>query len=88
MVRDCVVPWNSGQSHVPVKPSAEWQVTDLLSPWPAVGVVRLAGETTLSFLNRLAARYNVTVTGLLSAVGGFGVRRVTGKRAGLHRGGA
>ncbi|WP_073946621.1 helicase associated domain-containing protein [Streptomyces kebangsaanensis] len=57
-------------------------MTDLFSPWPAVGVVRLTplvGETTLSFVNRLAACYNVTVAGLLSAVAGPGVRGVWGK---------
>ncbi|MFF0277838.1 Helicase associated domain protein [Streptomyces sp. NPDC004330] len=57
-------------------------MTDPFTPWAAVGVVRLAplaGETTLSFVNRLAARYEVTVTGLLSAVTGPGVRGVWGK---------
>ncbi|NYV72920.1 Helicase associated domain protein [Streptomyces sp. UH6] len=56
-------------------------MTDSFSPWLA-GVVRmapLAGETTMSFVNRLAARYNVTVTGLLSAMAGPGVRGVWGK---------
>ncbi|MEV8395258.1 TniQ family protein [Streptomyces sp. NPDC056650] len=58
------------------------QVTDPFSPWPVAGVVRLAplaGETTMSFVNRLAAHYNVTVTGLLSAMAGPGVRGVWGK---------
>ncbi|MFD9394893.1 Helicase associated domain protein [Streptomyces sp. NPDC060000] len=57
-------------------------MTDLFSSWPTAGVVRLAplaGETTLSFVNRLAARYALTVTGLLSAVAGPGVRGVWGK---------
>lgn len=57
-------------------------MTDPFSPWPVAGVVRLAplaGETTMSFVNRLAARYNVTVTGLLSAMAGPGVRGVWGR---------
>lgn len=57
-------------------------MTEPFSAWPAVGAVRLAplaGETTLSFVNRLATRYEVPVTGLLSAVAGPGVRGVWGK---------
>ncbi|WP_406349422.1 TniQ family protein [Streptomyces sp. NBC_00144] len=62
--------------------AVECQVTDSFSSWPVSGVVRLApvaGETTMSFVNRLASRYNVTVTGLLSAMAGPGVRGVWGE---------